>query len=178
MKTFEEVFKEIKESVPVSPKGKVKRTFSRSDFDKLAKAYLNEYGMSVDVATTKNGVMTTKKVEPVVEFRGMIKKILLDFGVDKQEAENIMNNYQFTSVDGVYEICSELIYQYIAANKKFDFLTKEDFKASLTLEEVEESVKGYKAIDTKEPFQVKTKSHKILKKDSKAPKWLKEKMAK
>ena len=42
MKTFDEVFNEIKGNVTVSKSGKVKKTFSRADFDKLLKALLND----------------------------------------------------------------------------------------------------------------------------------------
>ena len=35
MKTFDEVFNEIKSNVSVSKAGKIKKTFSRTDFDTL-----------------------------------------------------------------------------------------------------------------------------------------------
>lgn len=103
----------------------------------------------------------------------------MDFGVDKQEAERIRTTYEFTNVDGLYEVCSELIYQYMKADKKFAFMTRPDFIGSLGLKDVGESSKEYKPIGKNndgKPFKVKTKKHSVLDKSSKAPKWLKQKL--
>jgi hypothetical protein len=76
---------------------------------------------------------------------------------------------------------TEIIYRYMEADKKFDFPAREDFKASISIKNVEESVGTYSVIKKKgetgpaDKFQIKTKSHKILEKKSKAPAWLKEK---
>lgn len=180
MKTFKETFDEIKAEVTVSDKGKVKKTFSRKAFDDLALAYFNEVDYTVESASTKDGKMVTKTLTPVKDLRKMVQRVLLDFGVDKQEAERILSTYQFKNVDGVYELCSELIYKYMEADKKFAFITKPDFVGSMSLKDVGESVKEYKPISKKgedagKPFKVKTKAHKVLDKSSKCPKWLKEK---
>lgn len=182
MKTFDEVFNEIKSNVSVSKSGKVKKTFSRSDFDKLLKAFLNESGYTTKVATTKGGELVLNEIQPVKEFRDkVITKLLVDAGHDKTEAAKMAAEYEFTKVDGLYEIISEVIYQYMNANKKFDFLPKEDFNGSLTLKSVDAAVGEYSSIrkkgDTTPPkkFKVETKAHKLLEKKSKAPKWLKKK---
>lgn len=185
MKTFDEVFNEIKESVTVSKNGKIKKTFSRSDFDKLLRAFLNETGYKTKVASTKGGELVLTEIEPIKAFRDtVITKLLVDAGLDKAEASKIASEYQFTKVDGLYEIISEIIYQYMAAGKKFDFMPKEDFNGSLTIKDVGESVAEYSSIrkagdnSPAEKFKVKTKKHRVLEKKSKAPKWLKEKFNK
>lgn len=71
-KTFKEVLDEIKAGVTVTEKGKVKKTFSRTDFDKLAVAFLNETGHTVEVASTKDGKMVTKEVKPIALYRNMV----------------------------------------------------------------------------------------------------------
>lgn len=184
MKTFDEVFNEVKASVSVSKSGKVKKTFSRSDFDKMLKAFLNENGYKTKVASTKGGELVLTEIEPVKEFRdAVITKLLVDAGHDKAEAAKIASEYTFTKVDGLYEIISEVIYMYMCADKKFDFLPKEDFKGSLSLKSVGESTAEYSPIrkDGDKPgkkFKVKTKAHKVLEKKSKAPDWLKKRFEK
>jgi hypothetical protein len=173
-KTFTEVFDEIKANVSTSATGKTVKSFSRSDFDKLAKAYLNTPDYKVEAAGQKGGELVKKELEPVKAFRGMIQRILLDFGVDKQEAARVLESTtEIKNVDGIYELCSELVYQYMSAGKKFDFITREDFAGSLTLKEIGEAISEHKDIRTGEKFKVSKKAHKVLEKKSKVPKWLK-----
>ncbi len=173
-KTFTEVFNEIKANVTTSKSGKPVKSFSRSDFDRMAKAYLNTPDYVIEAAGTKGGEMVKKNIEPVKAFRGMIQRILIEFGVDKQEAATILDgSKEIKNVDGIYELCSELVYQYMNAGKKFDFITKEDFAGSLTLKEIGEAVSEHKDIRTGEKFKVSKKAHKVLDKKSKTPKWLK-----
>lgn len=174
--TFAETFNDIRANISNTKSGAPIRTFSRADFDRLATAFLNEVDYKVDVAKVKAGELSLTPVHPVQEFRKSLRTILLDFGVDKQDAERIMTaDYEITKVDGLYEICSELVYQY-AALKKFDFLPRETFNGSLTVKEVGESVSTHKHIQTKEEYKVKKKPHQVLERKSKTPTWLKEKM--
>lgn len=181
MKTFDEVFNEIKGNVSVGKNGKVKKTFSRTDFDALLKAMLNETDYTAEYCGTKNGDLVKKEVKPVKMFRESLKRVLVNFGVDSQDAEKIVNDYKFTNVDGWYELMSEVIYRYMDANKKFDFPTREDFKASISIKNVDKAVGTYSSIKKKgengptETFKIETKSHKVLEKKSKAPAWLKKK---
>jgi hypothetical protein len=174
-KTFKEVFDGIKSNVTVSKKGKPVKSFSRSDFDRLAKAFVNEVGYTTEVVGTKDGEMVTKEVNPVEKFRGMLKVILQDFGVDKQEAQKIMDSYEIRNVDGLYELTSELVYQYINAGKKFDFMPKKDFVGSMSLKDVAAAEGLFTDIRTKEKISIKKEAHKLLEKKSKCPKWLKSK---
>lgn len=181
MKTFDEVFNDIKSNVAVSKSGKVKKTFSRVDYDRLLKAMLNDPSYTATYCSTKGGEVVKKDVEIVKVFRESLKRILISFGVDKQEAEKIVTDYQFTNVDGWYELTAEAIYKYMEAGKKFDFPTREDFKGSLTLKDVDEYVGTYTTIRKKgdttpaKEFKIQTKKHKVLEKKSKAPAWLKKK---
>lgn len=180
-KSFEEVFNEIKANISVSSTGKTIKTFSRSDFDKMAKAFVNDVNYTTETVSMKNGKLEKKEVKPVEKFRGMIKAVLKDFGVDAQEAEAIMSDTkEIKSVDGLYELVSELVYRYMEAGKKFDFMPKEDFVGSLSLDSKDEDEKEYRNI--KDPdgpgIKVKKKKHKVLNKHSKCPKWLKERMGK
>lgn len=176
MKNFETVFNEIKDSISTNKSGKAIKTFSRSDFEKLTKAFLNEPGYTTQTVSMRNGEVTKKDVKPVELFRAMIKRVLLDFGVDKQAAETIIDQYEFKNVSGVYEVCSELITNFMLAGKKFDFLPKEDFVGSLTIDAKDESVTDHIKPKTKEAVKVKKQAHKVLKHKSSCPKWLKERL--
>lgn len=188
-KTFTEVFNEIKEGISVSKKGKPVITFSKSDFEKLAKAYVNEVDYTTEVCSVKAGDLVKDEVKPVEMFRGMIKRILKDFGVDEQEASRVMDSsYEIKSVNGIYEFISELLYKYMEAGKKFDFMTKEDFQGSVYLADILEETKTFANIKKKDadgniiddgrPAEVvvKKKAHKVIKQKSKCPEWLKERM--
>ncbi|HEY8401796.1 MAG TPA: hypothetical protein VIK89_11060 [Cytophagaceae bacterium] len=180
-KSFQEVFDEIKGKISVSNRGgkpKLVKSWSRSDFDRLAKALVNDVDYTIDAVSIKNGEVQKKEIKPVQLYRNTIRAILQDFGVDKQEAARIMDSsYEIRSVDGLYELASELIYKYMEAGKKFDFITREDFMGSLTLREVDESVSEHKSIskdgEPSKTFKVKKGKHKQLEKKSKAPRWLK-----
>ena len=173
-KTFQEVFDEIKANVSLSKKKKPIKSFSRADFNRLATAFLNEEGYSVNTVSTKDGDMVEKEVTPIKDFRNMLRVILIDFGVDTQEAQRILDGYDIHNVDGLYEVCSELLFQYIAAGKKFDFLPKADFIGSISLKDIGESVGTFRDIKDKETIiTVQKKAHHLLEKRSKCPNWLK-----
>ncbi len=179
-KTFDQVWNEIKEGVKVTPKGKKKKTFSKSDFNDMVKALLNETEYEMSVANVKNGVMVETKIKPVEMYRESLKKLAIAVGMDSQDAEKFMT-VEIKDVTGFYELCSEVIYKYIEADKKFDFVPKAEFVGSLTLGDVDASVKTYKSIPKDETTPrtestVKTKKHKKLESKGKAPKWCKEKV--
>lgn len=179
MKTFQEVFAEIQAGVGTTSKGNAKKIFSRTDFNKLALAYLNEADYKIDVAKVKGDELVISEVFPVQEFRKFIKKILLNFGVDKVEAEKMVKEYKFTSVEGLYELCSELPFQFMKAGKKFDFISREDFQGSMVLNYVPETEGVFRTIKKKDDptpattFTQKTDEHYVIKSKSKAPKWKK-----
>lgn len=174
MSKFMETFEEIK-----STAASKNTTFSRSDFDKLAKAYLNDVDYVADnckADAEAEGGFTVEKIEAVKLFRGMIKRILKDFGVEEQEAQRVMTDaYQIKNVDGIYELTSELIYQYTNAGKKYLFLTKEDFQGGLILENEEEEIdvptKGVGA-NSEVKYLRSKKAHKKMKSKSSTPSWL------
>jgi len=175
-KSFTEVFEEIKNGITLSKKGKPIVSFSRGDFDKLTKAFLNEIDYKVESVSTKGNELVTKEVFPVQLFRNMIKTILLDFGVDKQEAQRIVESYEFRNTDGLYEVCSELIYKYVDAGRKFDFIPKEDFNGSIVLKDVSEFVGQYTNIQDGQKISIRKEAHKLLKAKSRCPKGKKHKV--
>ena len=169
MKTYQQLVEEIKQEMANGGR----RTFSRET--ELSKAYLNDVNNVAHTIKNKGDEIEESEVAVVDEYRKMIEKILVDFGVDKQEAAKIRtNDYQFTNVDALYPLCSELIYNYIDTGKKFTMLPKYDCVASFTLNEYDEEIKMNKAPGSdSEPKPTKYGKHKKIKVDSNCPGWLK-----
>ena len=111
MKTYMEMVNEIREEINNGGK----RSFSRELFNELTAAYLNDVeNNKTTIAKTRNGEMIEEEINVPLDFRKMLYKILLDFGIDRQEAERILtNDYQFKDVSALYEVSSELILNYI-----------------------------------------------------------------
>lgn len=177
MSKFGDLKKEMREEII---KGEKKRNHSKTDFNKFTKAFVND----VDFTTHKvkgvdeAGKVIKDEVKPVEEYRKGLKKILIDFGVDKQEAEKIMKEYEIKSVDGLYEFISELMYEYMDTGKKFSFLPKEDFTGTMWLDDVEADTDWQEYRNPSKPGEFiysKRDKHKVLNRKSSCPNWLKTK---
>ena len=102
MKNYNELVNEVREELANGGK----RSFSRELFNELTAAYLNDVeNNKTTIAKTRNGELMEEEINVPLDFRKMVMKILLDFGVDKQEAERILtNDYQFKDVSAIYEV--------------------------------------------------------------------------
>lgn len=173
MKKYNELVEEVRNELANGGK----RSFSRELFNDLTLAYMNDVeNNKTTIAKTKNGEMVTEEINVPANFRKMIYKILLDFGVDKQEAERIMtNDYQFKDLNALYEVASETILNYAGTGKKFNFITKPDLQVSLLIDDYEECVKINKrpGASDDEAKQVLYQKHRKCKVESTAPEWLK-----
>lgn len=172
MKTYLELVEEVKGEIANGGK----RSFSRELFNELTTAYLNDVEQVTTVAKTKNGELITEELNVPQNFRKMIMKILLDFGVDKQEAERIMTSeYQFKDLSAIYEVASETILNYASTGKKFNFIPKPDLQCSLLIDEYQEEVKLNKkpGASDDEAKEVLYKQHRKCKVESTCPAWLK-----
>lgn len=176
MSTLKDVKDTIKKSVKITEKGKKQKNFSKSSFEEVATALLNEPNYTVEVAGEKGGKLVKTEVKPVEEFRKAIGKILQKHGVDKQEIAAFVENGKIDKASWAHPLVSAMIYEYIVCDKKFDFLPTEDFKASLTLDEIGTEIKEHRSLVDGSTIKVKTGAHKKLKVKSSAPKWLKEKV--
>lgn len=173
MKTYMELVEEVK--MELSNGGK--RSFSRDLFNELTLAYMNDVDNTVTIAKTRNGELVEEELNVPANFRKMIMKILLDFGVDKQEAEKILtNDYQFKDLSALYEVSSELILNYAGTGKKFNFIAKPDLQVSLLIDDYEEEVKLTKrpGAPDEEAREVLYKKHRKAKVESTCPSWLKD----
>ena len=173
MKSYNELVNEIREELNNGGK----RSFSREMFNELTAAFLNDVENTTTIAKTKNGELIEEDINVPMNFRKMVMKILLDFGVDKQEAERILtNDYQFKDVSALYEVASETILNYAGTGKKFNFITKPDLQCSLIIDDYEEEVKMTKrpGADDSEAREVLYKKHRKAKVESTCPSWLKD----
>ena len=173
MKTYMELVEEVKNELANGGK----RSFSRELFNELTTAYLNDVENTVTIAKTRNGELVEEELNVPMNFRKMVMKILLDFGVDKQEAEKILtNDYQFKDLSALYEVSSELIMNYAGTGKKFNFIAKPDMQCSLLIDDYDEEVKLTKrpGAPDEEAKEVLYKKHRKAKITSTCPEWLKD----
>ena len=168
-------YNELKNQIKEKMENGGRRTFSREEFNDLAKAYLNDIDNKTTIAKKIGDEIKEEEIAPVAEFRKMIYTILTDFGVDKQEASKICtNDYKFRNTDALYPVTSELIMNYIETGKKFSFLPRKDLVCSLTLHEFEEETKVNRAPGKEEEIPTLYKKHRKIKAESNCPSWLKE----
>jgi hypothetical protein len=174
-------FKEVKEELSkVGDDGKAKKLYSRTDFDALTTALINTPDYEVEHVGMSKGEVVTKSTKPIQEFRGYVKKVLIDFGVDKIEAENIMTDYKFPKATGIYPLITSAITEYCDTGKKFTFPTERDMQASIFIDRKPKQTKQYKSIKKEgveqEVFDIMTEEYRCMKASSKTPKWLKKKL--
>lgn len=182
MKTFLEAKKELADSVKVSKKGTKICSFSRSDFESLAQAWLNDVNYTMTDVDFVDGKLVTNSHEVVRNFRNkFIKPILVDFGVPKEDAERFVEEYKFklSQTQPLYDFVADILYQYMDAGKKFNFHTKEDFIGSIRMADVAEEVKETELRDMKDRSKVlgkkkeKRDAHKVIKAKKQCPEWKK-----
>lgn len=157
---------------------KVLNRFSKKNFNTLMTAIANDTEFVAKVAKKSGDSCEVEDVFVSKDFRKWCKKLIEKFGVDSHDADAVMSSdFHFDNMDGIYEFFMSAVSQYLNAGNKFDFLTEEDFKATISLKDVEDKESTYEA---KNPLtgealgtvKSKTKKHKELKVKSSAPEWL------
>lgn len=153
--------------------------FSKKAFNELVDALVNDTEFAAKVAVTKNKELAeVKEVFVGKEFRKFLKRILEKAGVDKADASIVMDpSFEIDNVDGMYELISTAIYEYMDAGNRFEFLPREDFRGSLTLRQKPESTETRRVRNpqTKEDlglWENTTKAYKVLAASSPAPDYL------
>lgn len=177
--TVNEVLDEIRANRKENGEFEYKR-FNKKSFEKLLKAMANDPEFKTECVKVKNKELdTVEQIEVSKNFRSWIKKVLINFGVDKTEAEKILTgDFQFTDMSGLYEFFATAMYLYVNEGNKFDFIPKPDFKASIFVKNVAKSVKTAPAHSpsTREylgDFETTKEAHKVLAVKSSCPSYLK-----
>lgn len=177
-KSFIEKMEELAGTVKLTEKGKEKKSFNKTQFEELFVSFLNEHDYKAESVSKKGDGVVAVEIEAVKNFRKTFYDVLVDFGVDKQAAEAMLDgSYQFSKVSGGYEFISELLYSYLQS-KAFKFVSHADFAATLSIESIGEKVGEFrvpvKAGEEPKPSKKKKiKAHKKLKVKSGAPSWAK-----
>lgn len=152
--------------------------FSKKNFNSLLKAIVNDPEYKFMTVTVKGDNTTPEGIDVTKQFRDFLYKILVKAGVDSSDAKAIYSeNFTIDSVDGMYELLTATMYQYMAAGNKFDMIPTEDFKASLYIEDMPETKE---VGESKNPFngeslgvfETTKKAYKRLRVKSSCPAWL------
>jgi hypothetical protein len=178
--SFKEAKAALAKSIKKSKKGDKIRSFSRSDFNELLNAMLNDPKYEMETVQVVDGKLTNVKTPVVEDFRTkFIQPILTEFGVPKEDAGKIASDYRFknsqTSV--LYNFIADAVYQYIDADKKFNFPNRKDFCGSIYLKENDEAVVERDIRDIKDHKTItghkkeRRMKHKTIVKKSTCPTW-------
>lgn len=153
--------------------------FSKKSFNELLEAMANDVNFKESVVKKANA--TTCELEDVMVtegFRQWLKKVVEKLGVDKKDAEIILSpEYTFSNMDGLYEFFMTAVYEYMMVGNKFDLIPHEEFKGTIYLKDVAETVKVTDARNPKDgshlgTFEIKKKKHKTLAVKSSCPTYL------
>lgn len=157
---------------------KVLNRFSKKNFNSLLTAIANDPDFTTKAAKKSGDTYEVEEILVSKDFRKWCKKLIEKFGVDSSDANSVLSNdFKFDNMEGLYEFFMTAVYEYMNAGNKFDFITKDDFKATLSIKDIEEKESTYEA---KNPMtgeflgnvSSKTKAHKELKVKTTAPEWL------
>lgn len=172
-KTFSEKLNEIVSGVSGKTKGgKMKPTFSRKMFADVLTAMVNDSDYELETVQLKDGKPAFTKTKPVEDFRTkLITPILEKAEMDKADIEKFVDSYEFNSkqLDPMYDVFTSAMYEYMKAGKSFRMPTRKDFKASISIRNVEPSIYENAARGIK----VQREAYESLVKKSSCPDWKK-----
>lgn len=154
-----------------------KKTFSRTAFNQLGTALLNDADYETDVVSTVNGEVTTKKINPSKQLRKqLIEQPLKAAGVDVAERAKIGESFEYQNLD-FYEFYSELTAAALDARGVIVLNPKPDMEAKIVMEECDETIKENKSPKTGEVTKWRYGAYKKVKVKSTCPKGLRTKMS-
>lgn len=142
MGKFADKQKEILGTVQEKSKGgKLKRTFSQSQFDTLGTALLNDPEFEDVVVSKQGNKYVEKKTQPVKELRkALIGSVAKAAGVDAAETQSLITGHEFPTLP-LYQYTASLLEGYLDAGKSFAFEKRSDLNATLTIDTVPEITK-------------------------------------
>ena len=180
-KTFKEAKESLAKNIKKGKKGNKIKSFSKTDFNTLINAMLNDPAYEMESVKIVDGQLTNVSTAVVRELREkFITPILIEAGIDKEDAAKIAAGYKFTSAQTsmMYEFIADAIYQYIDADKKFNFPNRTNFTGSIYLKENDETTVERDIRDIKDRKSIighkkeKRAAHKTIVKKSTCPNWL------
>lgn len=180
-KTVSEVLESIRAKEGKNGKVVLNR-FNKKSFNALMTAMANDPEFTERVVKVKKGEIDGfEDIMVSIGFREFCKKIAEKAGVDKVESARILtDSFEFSQADlsPLYDFFVSAVYEYMQAGNRFDFLPTEDFKASISIKNVEEKTTRAEAFSPKDRtslgiFETTKKAHKELSVKTGCPSFLK-----
>jgi hypothetical protein len=186
---YTEVCEEISEKIKASvkPSGKIPVSTSNTDLVRMTQALLNspehevvEYNPRL-TDESGNAVSTTK--QPAKRYRESLKPMLKSAGVDKNEIDKVIEEYQFNkeSAAALMDLAIIVEHDYVKSPRKLPFpiTSKDEAQMSISTVSVAEKITETKKFDKDANGvsisvpTVKTHPHTNIKVTNKVPWWLK-----
>lgn len=178
--TLDDVLEEIRAERKENGKIAYKQ-FTRKNFEKVCRAIANDPNFETDMAVwiKDQGTVSIDKLKVSYPFRLWLKKVLEQFGIDKNESKLVLDDdYEVPSMDWCYDFFATVLWEFIASGNKFQMIPKEDFKGKLYLKENDS---GKKVRKSKNPrtgeylgeFEITNDKHRSLAVESPCPEYLK-----
>lgn len=136
IKSVAEVLESIRPTPAVKENGKANlNRFSKKSFNALLTAMVNDPEFTTDFAVSSKGELKSVDQIKVTEgFRKWLKMVVEVAGIDKAESEIVMSkDFVIPNMDGIYELFTTCMYEYMKAGNRFDLMPKSDFKASFAM---------------------------------------------
>lgn len=167
-RTFEEVIKEVSER-------KLSNRASAETVEQLANAYLNDAEHKFTEVKKDGNTLAKTEVKPVKAFRDMIATVLTKAGLDSEDANKFMSDYQFKKAESnvLPDLANEFILGNLKSGKKYQLAAREDLVAQLELIAKPECVKENKNPQNGEAIVTKYEAFNVIKAVSTAPAWKK-----
>lgn len=136
IKSVSEVLESIRPNPVVKENGKTNHNrFSKKSFNELLTAMVNDPDFTTDFAVSAKGELKSIEELRVTEgFRKWVRMVVEAAGIDKNESEIVMTkDFVIPNMDGIYELFTTAMYEYMKNGSRFDMIPKKDFKASLAM---------------------------------------------
>lgn len=171
MSRFTEVYNKFREG------GNGKKVFSKSDFNALSTAMLNDPEYTVEVVKTSNeGDRAVEVIQPTKKLREqIIGSVLSGAGHDKNEIKKYVDEHQFPTLE-LHEFMSSALTEYCNAGKPYRLVPREGMAGTITIEDIPETTKINKTPGTGEEAQWHYDAHKKVKCTSPCPQYLRRKI--
>lgn len=176
MSKFLEKKTEIIQSTTPEEGKKQKKTFSKTAFNQLGTALLNDDTYEVEVVSRSKGEVTAKTINPSKQLKKqLIEQPLKAAGVDSAERAKIAETFEYTNLD-LFDYYSELTSAALDTKGVIVLNSKRDMEAKITMEECEETIKENKSPQGGEATRWKYGAYKKVKVKSTCPKALRTKL--
>ena len=136
IKTVAAVLESIRPNPAVKDNGKMNHNrFSKKAFNELLTAMVNDPEFTTDFAVSAKGELKSVEEIRVTEgFRKWLQKVVEIAGIDKAESAVVLSkDFVIPNMDGLYELFTTAMYEYMKNGSRFDMIPKKDFKASFAM---------------------------------------------